>query len=208
MSDYGNQPADDPRPDPAGGSTAFDPTRDPWARPLAAGSPGPVPGPPLGSPPLGEPGSQPPTFPGPGWAGSPPVPNGQPAYEPPAYGQPLPPYGQPPPAYAVPGYPGGYFVPAAQSSGRATTVLVLGIASLVLLLLCGIGIVPAVISLAMSGGAKREIEQSQGRLGGLGMVTAGRVTSWVTIALFAIAAVVLVIGLAINPGSGGQYNGF
>jgi hypothetical protein len=159
--------------------------------------PGPQPeqpswGQPAGPPPWGQPGT-----PGqPTW-GQPPGPPGPPSpYGPSQYGQPVPyaPYGPLPP----------------QTSGRATTVLVLGIVSLVTLFTCGIGFVPAIIALVMAPGAKAEIATSGGRLTGESQVRTGTVLSWVTIGLTALAVVllVLVVGLAIavgeGSGSGGQ----
>ena len=60
-------------------------------------------------------------------------------------------------------------------------MLVLGIASLVLLFMCGLGLVTATVALAMAPGARREINESQGRLTGLGMVQGGVVCSWITL---------------------------
>ncbi len=214
MSEAGDRPPEQrPPQDPtAGGSTAFGATNDPWARPVDP--PAPSFAPPTyadpGQPTYGQ--AQPPQPP-PGSYGYGQPPSGQASYGQTPYGQtpygPAP-YGQPQygpgPAYATPGYPGGYAI-GPQNSSKATTVMVLGIAGVVLLLTCGIGIVPAVISLAMSGGAKREIEESGGRLQGLGMVTAARITSWITVGLFSVGLVVLAIGMA-NSSGGSSYNGF
>jgi hypothetical protein len=93
-----------------------------------------------------------------------------------------------PPGY---GYP---YVPA--NSGKAVTVLILGIASLVLVWLCGIGVIAAIVALVMAPGAKREIEQSGGRFTGHGMVTAGQVTSWVTIGLAVLGVLLFAVGLS------------
>ncbi len=60
----------------------------------------------------------------------------------------------------------------------------LGIASLPLACGClGLGIVPAVISLALASGARREITASGGSLTGTGLVTAGVVGSWISVAI-------------------------
>lgn len=119
---------------------------------------------------------------------------------PPAYGQPPPPpvYG-PPPGYgqAQPptyGQPQPYGYPAsAPTSNKATTVGVLGIGSIVLLFTCGLGVIPAIIALAMAGGAKREIAQSDGTKGGLGLIKAGKICAWITIGLTVVAVVALVL---------------
>ncbi len=224
MSESGDRPDGDPsRIDPTAGATAYDPTRV-WARP-----PDPsVAGPPQNSDSTAGLSAMPPAQPQygqpqPGQApygqreyGQPQYEQAQPGQAPygqPQYGQPQPgqvqygevPYGQ---RFPAPQFPGGYAA-VPQHASRATTVLVLGIASLVLVLSCGIGIIPAVIALVMSGGAKREIEQSAGRLSGLGMVTAGRVTSWITVGLFTVGVIVLALVVASGGSSGGsRYGGF
>jgi hypothetical protein len=263
--------------EPTAGATAFDPTSDPWARPVAsassgrdAGSPAPAdptgptyepssqqsPVPGFAPPDFGSPEPQtyePPTYAEPatggtsgqsaGWAPS----SGQQQYGPPSaqspYGSPDPgqqygqpdygapqypsgPYGQPPygqygqspygpgpyggPAggYGASGYPGGYAFAPVQTSGRATTVLVLGIASLPLLVMCGVGIIPAIVALAMSGAAKREIDSSAGRLTGLGMVRAGRILSWIAVGLFIVGVLLVGVGVASRNSSGNGYSGF
>lgn len=106
----------------------------------------------------------------------------------------------PPPSHpAWGGAPGGYGAPpAAPTSGRATTVMVLGIVSLAtFFMLCGLGFVPAVIALAMAPGARREIAESGGRLQGEGQVRAGVIMSWITLGLTAVGLVVLVVAIAL-----------
>ncbi|MEU8267421.1 DUF4190 domain-containing protein [Sphaerisporangium sp. NPDC049002] len=76
--------------------------------------------PPYGQPPYGEP------------------PGGQPPYGTPPYGGP-PPYGQPPPG----GWPAG----GRRGGGLGTAALVLGIVSLFLLLICGVGVLTAIAGL-------------------------------------------------------------
>jgi hypothetical protein len=122
--------------------------------------------------------------------GASPSPYSQPPYTqpygaPPTYG---PPYGAPVAGHGV----------APTTSGRATTVLVLGISSLVLLFMCGLGLVTAIVALVMAPGAKRDIKDSQGRLTGLGMVKGGVVCSWIAIALVVLFAAVLVLLLAVG----------
>ncbi len=128
----------------------------------------------------------------PGYGGDPSQQYGQTGYGPPPYGQP-----------AYPGY--GYAGP--QNSGRATAVMVLGIAGLVLTCAWGIGIIPAIVSLAMSGGAKRDIEASGGRLSGLGMVTAGRILGWIAVGLFVVFAALITIGFLVDSNNS-TYNGY
>ena len=78
--------------------------------------------------------------------------------------------------------------PVAPSSGKATTSLVLGICSLVF---CGFLLgIPAMI---IGRQAKREIEASQGRLGGEGLATAGFITGLIGTIWSVLAAILLVI---------------
>ncbi len=101
-------------------------------------------------------------------------PEGQPPYGAPQYGAPQ--YGVPP--YATP-----------PTSGKATTSLVLGIASLVM---CGLVLgIPAMI---IARGAKKEIAASNGAIGGDGLATAGFVTGLIG-TIWSVLALVLVIGV-------------
>jgi hypothetical protein len=125
-------------------------------------------------------------------------PYGQQPYPQQPYGQQL--YGQQP--YG--GYPAPYGLPVpAPTSGKATTVLVLGVASLLLVFMCGLGLVTAIVALVMAPAAKREIHQSQGRLTGLGLVQGGVVCSWITIGLAVLVAAVIVLLLAVGTSIGG-----
>lgn len=120
----------------------------------------------------------------------------QPAEQPAAPGQ-----GYGAPGAAAPGQ--GYGAPAAgypaypqplPTSSKANTVMVLGIVSLVsFFALCGIGIIPAVIALAMAPGARREIAAAGGALAGEGQVRAGVVMSWITVGLAALGLVVVIV---------------
>lgn len=140
--------------------------------------------PPYGQQPYGQPGQggygqQPPAQPGYGQQ-----PYGQEPYQQPGqaygYGQPAYGYGQPPQMRAT--------------SSKATTVMVLGIVSLVLMFTCGLGFIAAIVALVMAGGAEREVAQSGGALQGEGQIKAGRIMSWITLGLTALG-VILVIGL-------------
>ncbi|MGL5858348.1 MAG: hypothetical protein ACRC35_08090 [Angustibacter sp.] len=84
-----------------------------------------------------------------------------------------------------------------QTSGKATTVLALGISSLVLLVTCFLSVVafvPGVIGVTMAGGARREIAASGGRLTGESQVQAGVICSWVTIGL---SVLLLIVGIIV-----------
>ncbi|MEO7351837.1 MAG: DUF4190 domain-containing protein [Marmoricola sp.] len=85
-----------------------------------------------------------------------------------------------PPVYAV-----------APTSSKATTSLVLGIVSLVF---CGLLLgIPAMI---VAHQAKREIRESNGRLSGEGLATAGFVTGLIG-TLWSVLAAVLVVGVFV-----------
>lgn len=122
----------------------------------------------------------------PGW----PAASGQ--QSPPPYGEPGP-YSQP---YGAPAY-GGAPVP---TSGTATTSLVLGILSLVCLgLLAGI---PAMI---LGRSATKEIDASNGTVGGRGLATAGFVTGLIG-TLLSVLAIIAFIGLfAIGSSVSSQF---
>ena len=117
------------------------------------------------------------------------------------WGQPAP-YGQQPQGPYGPYGP--YGAAPVTTSSRSTTVLVLGIVSLVMLFTCGLGFVTAVIALVMAPGARREIAESGGRLTGESQVRTGTILSWVTLGLTALAVVLLavVIGVAISVDDG------
>jgi hypothetical protein len=123
-------------------------------------------------------------------------PYGQP--DPNASGQPGPPQGYPPRPPAQPPYgggyppqgPPGYGAPSPQSSGKATTSLVLGIASLVV---CGLFTgIPAIV---LGVKARREIRESNGQVGGDGLALGGIITGaigtliWLAVYAFFIAVV-------------------
>jgi hypothetical protein len=131
---------------------------------------------------------------------------------PPAYGPPQPygqqpyrqqPYGAPP-AYGQYGASASPYGATPTTSGKATAVLVLGIASLVLLFMCGLGLVTAIVALVMAPSAKREINQSGGRLTGLGMVQGGVVCSWITVGLLVLFVAVMIFVLVVGGALGGD----
>ena len=121
---------------------------------------------------------------------APPAPGGY--GPPPGYG-PVPPqpYGPPPQPYGVGGYP------VQQTSTQAIIVLCAAIGSFVVFPL-----VPAIVALALAGGARDEIERSGGRLTGEGLITAGKVVAWINIGLCVagVLAVVAVFGLFASTG--------
>ncbi|CAN5241863.1 hypothetical protein BH09ACT12_BH09ACT12_32680 [soil metagenome] len=89
---------------------------------------------------------------------------------------------QPPNAYGAPSY-GGY--PAVPDHPQATTILVLGIVSVFF------GVVGPV-AWYMGSKAKKEIEASGGRLGGLQQVTVGWILGIIMSILLAVSVVILL----------------
>jgi len=165
-----------------------------WAPPPGAGG---------WQPPPGQPATPPPPPPGQGgWQAPPPPPPGQGGWQA-SPGQP-PPY----PGYGYPQQYGGAPVPVARpNAGSAIAVAVFGVGSIVVLFTCLIGFIPAIIALVMAPGARREIEQSGGRLGGEGLIQAGKICSWITLGLTGLALVLAVVGLIVAVSVGGMSGG-
>ncbi|HEX5017153.1 MAG TPA: DUF4190 domain-containing protein [Actinomycetes bacterium] len=102
----------------------------------------------------------------------------------------------PPPGPYPPPTPGGgyqWYPTPPTNSGKAIAVLVLGIVGLLFVCGYGLGVVPAIVALAMAPSAKREIEASGGTLTGEGMIKAGVVCSWVAVGIAAVGLVLIVI---------------
>jgi hypothetical protein len=122
------------------------------------------------------------------------------------YGQ----YGQygPPSGYAqqypqnqqYPGQYGGQQVPVA---GMAHAVLWTAVGGLALMF-TGVGWIAAIVALALTPGARREITESNGAKRGLGFLLAGKICAWVNIGL----TVLVVIGLVVVFGIIGANGGF
>jgi hypothetical protein len=166
-----------------------DPTPTPgWEPP-----PPPPPPPPYGQPPY-EPPQQPPYGQQPG--------DGQPQQPGYGYGQPQQPgygYGQPqPPAY---GY--GYAPP--QTEGTAVGAL---IASILAWVVCPL--IPAIVALVLIPGARRKIDQSNGRLTGEGLLTAAKWIAWINVALWAVLIVgfivLVIIGAATSTSTSTDFS--
>jgi len=92
------------------------------------------------------------------------------------------------------------YAPPPRNSGRSSWVMGLGIGSIVVTFLCGIGFIPAIASLSLAPGARREIAASGGALTGEGQIRTGVVCSWITIGLTIFAFVVLAVLLASDVG--------
>jgi hypothetical protein len=184
------QPPGTPDPDdPSAGGSG----RDPWATPSAEEPPQPPYGQP--APPPEQP-EQPYTQPGYGQQ-----PYGQPGYGQPGYDQPYgqPAYGQMPygqqPGY---GYPqGGLYGYGARprTNGKATAALWSGVASIVLTLCCGLGIL-GVVPIVLGVKARAEIRATGGQQEGDGMALAGIITGSVAIVLSILVIAAVVISIA------------
>lgn len=98
-------------------------------------------------------------------------------------------WGPPPPGYG--GYP-----PVPRTSPRAVWVGACGIGSLVALFTICIGFVPAIVALCLAPEAKRELREARGALSGDGLLRAGVICAWVTIAITVAVLVLLVVVLA------------
>lgn len=113
--------------------------------------------------------------------------------QPPSYQQPAPPtYGAPQPAYYAPVGP--------KNDGMSIAALVCGISGLATLVLCGIGLIPAILGVVFGMIGKKKVEQSGGALQGRGMALAGAICGAVAIGLFLIWLVLVIIG-AFNSDS-------
>ncbi len=74
-------------------------------------------------------------------------------------------------------------------------MLVLGIISIFGLFFCGLGLIPAIVSLAMAPSAKRQVLESQGQLSGEGQIKGGVICSWITVGLFVIGLVIFIVAV-------------
>lgn len=83
-----------------------------------------------------------------------------------------------------------------ENAEKAVVVMITGIASIVVFFTCLLGIIPAIVSLCMAPGARQEIRESRGALGGDGLLKAGVICSWVTIGLTALAIVAFAVFLS------------
>ncbi len=103
---------------------------------------------------------------------------------------PPPPGAPPPPPPAAPPPPPGFDYGSgggpAVTAGKATGALVCGIVGL---LLCGVILGPVAIYLGMT--AKREIQESGGRLKGSGMATAGIVLGIIALITFVLSIILV-----------------
>ena len=114
---------------------------------------------------------------------------------------PAPPAPPAPPTFQAPGAPPAYYAPSGpKNDGMSIAALVCGISGLATLVLCGIGIVPAILGVVFGIIGKKKVEQSGGALQGRGMALAGAICGAVAVGLFLIWLVLLIIG-AFNSDS-------
>ncbi len=137
-----------------------------------------------------------------------PMPTPPPGWQPPQEQVPPPPYGSAPygsapygtpPPYGGAGYGYQPYMPP-QTEGSAVAALVCSIVSFVI---CPV--IPAIAALVITPGARRKIDASNGRLTGLGLLTAAKWVSWINIVLwigFALLFVVLIIVGVMSDTSG------
>lgn len=95
---------------------------------------------------------------------------------------------QPPPS-AYPQY--GAPPPRAPDHPQTTTILVLGIIGVTFFQLC------APFAWYLGSKAKREIEESNGAIGGIGMVNLGRILGIVGTLLVAVSALIIIVAIII-----------
>ena len=85
------------------------------------------------------------------------------------------------------------YQPAPPTPGNAIASLILGIIGIVL---CPI--VTSVVGLILGYSAKKEIDNSGGRLGGRGVAMGGIITSWIGLAIYIPIVALIVIGVAVG----------
>ncbi|QXC62979.1 hypothetical protein KSP35_09435 [Aquihabitans sp. G128] len=149
--------------------------------------------PPAGEQPggTGQPGAEPPPAYGPPpTAGQPAGYGPPPSYGPPTYGQ-QPGYGYgPQPQYGYGSYTYGREHP------QGTTILVLGICSLVFTFICGVGIFLGPVAWIMGNTAIKEIDANPSAYSNRGSVQTGRICGIVATALLALSVLALVVFFA------------
>ena len=102
----------------------------------------------------------------------------------------------PPPVYGSP-Y-GGY---GGREHSQGTTILVLGILSLVLGVSCGVGFLLGPVAWVMGNGAIAEIDRDPAAYTNRSMVQAGRVCGIVATALLALGVIAVIVLVAAGPSS-------
>ncbi|CAB4725232.1 unannotated protein [freshwater metagenome] len=113
---------------------------------------------------------------------------------------PAPPAPPAPPTFQAPGAPPAYYPQATgpKNDGMSIAGLVCGISGLATLVLCGIGLIPAILGVVFGLIGMKKIDASGGALKGRGMALAGAICGGVAIGLFVLYIVIVIINAIAN----------
>jgi len=105
-----------------------------------------------------------------------------------------------PPAFQAPGAPPAYNLQATgpKNDGMSIAGLVCGISGLATLVLCGIGLIPAILGVVFGIIGMKKVDASGGALKGRGMALAGAICGAVAIGLFVLYIVIVIINAIAN----------
>lgn len=123
------------------------------------------------------------------------------------YGQPYSQQGYGQQGYPQPGYAQGYpqQFPVAPNHPQANTALILGIVALGGGFVCGLPILAGPFAWIMGAKVAREVEASQGQLGGRSEAKAGMILGIIATVLLVLAIVAVVAVIAIAAASSSSY---
>lgn len=113
---------------------------------------------------------------------------------------PAPPAPPAPPTFQAPGAPPAYYPQATgpKNDGMSIAGLVCGISGLATLVLCGIGLIPAILGVVFGLIGMKKIDASGGALKGRGMALAGAICGGVAIGLFVLYIIIVIINAIAN----------
>ncbi|MCX6509539.1 MAG: DUF4190 domain-containing protein [Actinobacteria bacterium] len=108
---------------------------------------------------------------------------------------PAPPAPPAPPTFQAPGAPPAYYPQATgpKNDGMSIAGLVCGISGLATLVLCGIGLIPAILGVVFGIIGMKKVDASGGALKGRGMALAGAICGAVAIGLFVLYIVIVIL---------------
>ncbi len=110
---------------------------------------------------------------------------------------PAPPAPPAPPVYGAPQQ--AYYAPVGpKNDGMSIAGLVCGISGLATLVLCGIGLIPAILGVVFGVIGMKKVDASNGSLQGRGMALAGAICGAVAIGLFVLYMIFVIIRVATN----------
>lgn len=102
-----------------------------------------------------------------------------------------------PPVYGAPQQ--AYYAPVGpKNDGMSIAGLVCGISGLATLVLCGIGLIPAILGVVFGVIGMKKVDASNGSLQGRGMALAGAICGAVAIGLFVLYMIFVIIRVATN----------